>query len=257
MTYIFHFQIGSYALNPKVARDLSLLDEDASRANFLPYIDNFLAECFAKLSLSAFESNTMIAAKLLAPNWSSIHWHLTNNAQVFGTNFIVTCGGFRNAPHRDRDATGFSMGVWGLIDSETGELLRPKERLKLLDDAKKVKSKCDALGARFNISNIVINLDAADVVLMTFNTKVTHNTTHPDIQTGNRKSNSSKIGISSGRRKVTRCATSTQVSSSTAIAMNKIANIRGNLGKEEWKNRRKSLGRNYGDQIEERKAVLS
>ncbi|KAG0151922.1 hypothetical protein CROQUDRAFT_36139, partial [Cronartium quercuum f. sp. fusiforme G11] len=68
--------------------------------NFIS-IDNFLAEIFGTLSLSAFTANSMLASSLAAPSWLFKDWCKTANVNVFGINFVLTCGGFRNAPHID------------------------------------------------------------------------------------------------------------------------------------------------------------
>lgn len=111
---------GPYALNSYTGSDPDLMREDCIRQDTLPFVENFHAERTASLSLHAFDSNAKLAAKTSAPSWASKRWNKTPNSQVFsGSNVIVTSGGFRNAPHIDHDATGYSSGFFALIDAHT------------------------------------------------------------------------------------------------------------------------------------------
>lgn len=241
--YFGDFNLGPYTLNSKVSLNLSLLQEDQDHAEKLVDIDNFLAEMFATLSLSAFRSNSMLAVSLSAPSWSFTKWHESSNGQVFGTNMVLTCDGFRNSLHTDRDETNYSLGFWGIVDKNTGRLITSQERQSLLQRAQQPESHCNALGAKFHIGNITVHLDSADVVMMVFNTQILHQTTHPDLQSG---------GDCFGGN-LTRCATSSQISKTSALALGKIANCRGDMGDEEWLEVRKYFGKNYCDEVDQKK----
>lgn len=218
---------------------MELLHEDSARAHLLPLIDEFLANIFASLSLSAFQSNAILASLISAPSWSYQNWSQPGNGQVFASNLALTCGGFRNAPHEDRDASNFSLGVWGLVNTKSGKLISSSER-NILIQQNQQGLVCDALGAKFHIGNVVIELDQADVVFMTFNSHIPHFTSHPDI-----------LGGSIGQD-VTRVATSSQISQTISKALEKISNIRGDLGEEEWLEVRDTFGRSYNDELEKK-----
>ena len=109
--------LGTYLLIHKASKNLELLLQDSARAELLPLINDFLANIFASLSLSAFKSNTMLASPLSASSWSFKNCSQTINGQVFGSNLVLTCDGFRNVGHEDRDASNFSLGVWGHVNT--------------------------------------------------------------------------------------------------------------------------------------------
>ena len=114
-------------MNNAVAKDLALLKKDQDLSEKMVYINKFLAEIFATLSLSAFQSNSMVAASISAPPFSSLQWHESPNGQVFGTNCVLTCDGFSNIMHTDQDVTLYSLGVWGIVDKKTGRLITSQE----------------------------------------------------------------------------------------------------------------------------------
>ena len=215
-----------------VTPNLALLKQDEARAAKLVNVNNFLAGIFASLSLSAFHSNSMLAKSLSAPSWSWTQWDGSPNSQVFGTNCVLTCDGFRNASHIDRDETGYALGFWGIVDQQTGRLISSQERLNLLREARKAGFHCNALGAKFHVGKLTVDLDAADVVTMVFNTRFHHQTTHLD-----NKRSSGGLGAN-----FTRCAMSNQITKSAAIALHKVAGCRGGLGEKKWLEVQKLLG---------------
>ena len=230
-----------------VAKDLALLKKDQDRSKKLVYINNFLAEIFATLSLSAFQSNSMVAASISAPAFSSPQWHESPNGQVFGTNCVLTCDGFRNTMHKDRDETLYSLGFWGIVEEKTGRLITHQERLNLLKLNKDPQFHCNALGAKFHVGNVTVELDSADVVTMVFNSQIYHQTTHPTNQ-------STQSGFG---RNFTRCATSTQISKTVAVALRKIASFRGDLSEAEWRIVKGDYGKDYDHEVDQKKKSLS
>ena len=105
----------------------------------------------------------------------------------------------------DNDESKYSLCIWGIIHSYTGHLIKSEERKKLLQDHHQ-GSVCEGLGAEFNLGNIVVNLDAADVVAMVFNTQICHYTSHHDLP------------HHSSFKKVSRYATSGQITKSVVSA---------------------------------------
>ena len=103
-----------------VAKDLQLLEEDQDQSEKLIYINNFLAKVFAALSLLAFRSNSMLAASLSSPSWSSTQWDGSENSQGFGTNCGLKCDRFRNSIHTDNDESLYSLAFWGIVEEQTG-----------------------------------------------------------------------------------------------------------------------------------------
>ncbi len=97
------FFIGTYSLNNMVTENLVLLQKDQDQSEKFIYVNNFLTDIFATLSLSAFTSNSMLAASLSTPSWSSTQCDGSQNSLIFGTNCVLACDGFRNTKHTDRD----------------------------------------------------------------------------------------------------------------------------------------------------------
>ena len=157
---------------------------------------------------------------------------------------VLTLGGFRNSKHSDNDESGYSLGVWGLVKSTYGQLISSEERRYLIEQKNKGYF-CEALGAKFHIGNVVVDLDSADVVMMTFNSKVDHYTSHPTNTGGSLGSD------------VTRSATSHQISRSVAIALRELCNVGDDFSVEEWLDARKNYGRSYEEMVEDKINKLS
>lgn len=83
-------------------------------------IRDFLAERFGSLAFSVFISNIQLAFDANVPGFDDLEWQDTPNGLVFASNLIVTCDGFFNKPHQDKDHTRYSFGINCLIDRKTG-----------------------------------------------------------------------------------------------------------------------------------------
>lgn len=90
----------------------------------LPAIERFLKERFIKLSTTACENNCQTADDLNCPSWAASHFFSRPNGQTFGSNVVITRDEFANVAHKDRDATGHSIGLFGLAHRDTGHLYR-------------------------------------------------------------------------------------------------------------------------------------
>lgn len=104
----------------------------------LPDIERFLKERFIKLSTTTYEKNCETAAEVNSPSWAASNFFSRPNGQTFGANLVVTRDGFANAAHKDRDATGHSLGLFGLVHRDTGQLYRDvsdQSRAWRVDDA--------------------------------------------------------------------------------------------------------------------------
>ncbi len=189
----------------------------------------------------------MLAASLSATSWSSTQWDKSPNSQVFAANCVLTCDGFRNAMHTDLDKSLYSLGCWGILEEKTGRLITSQERMKLLKLNEEPGFHCNALGAKFQVGPVIVELDSADVVTMVFNTQIDHQTTHPTI-----KPPGSGFGGN-----FTRCAISSQISRTVASALRKISSCQGDMSKEEWEVVRESFGKSYGNEANKLKEKLS
>ncbi|EGG04937.1 uncharacterized protein MELLADRAFT_107956 [Melampsora larici-populina 98AG31] len=112
------------------------MEADLKRQGNLPQIESFFAEQFSGLLLSAFESNATIAARVQAPSWGNDSFYVSPNAKVFGSNITVTFDKFANKKHKDRDASKYAFGFFGLVDGLTA----------LVDRIDKVRCLCAEMG---------------------------------------------------------------------------------------------------------------
>ena len=138
------------------------------------------------------------------------------------------------------------LWVLGLsLTQQLDDSLPLKNEKKLIHDYETRGIVCNGLGAKFHIGNVVVHLDEADVVAMTFNSHVRHFTTHPDLQNDAYDS------------EITRCGTSNEIAKTVVTALDKIANVRGDLSDVEWVELRPKYGRSYGDELEKKKKIVN
>lgn len=177
----------------------------------------------------------MLSASLSAPSWSSTRWYETQNSQVFGTNFVLTCDGFRNHSQVDWDESGFSLDFWGIVENQNGQLIRSQEESDLLKHAHQSGLHWNALGSKFYFGNVTVLLYSADVFMMVFNTEIPHQKTHPDYQRSG----------GDFAQNLTRCATSSQISKTVSSSLKRISDCGGDMKEDTWMNFRKKLGKSY------------
>lgn len=128
-------------------------------------IRDFWARRFASLSLTVFKTNLALASEARVQGFDEVNWQFTPNGSVFASNLVVTCEGFNNSPHIDRDHTQYAFGMFGLIDHKTGE---PYDR-KQGNNIGKIK------GAKFCLEDFGIEVDFCGcngVYEMVWDTKV-------------------------------------------------------------------------------------
>ncbi len=82
---------------------------------------------------------------------------------------------------------------------------------------------------------------------MVFNTQIYDQTTNPKKK---------KTGSGFGGN-FTRCATSSQISKTVALALEKISSFRADMSPGEWKAFQEKLGKHYNDELEKKKKVFS
>jgi hypothetical protein len=177
---------------------------------YLPYINHFLAEKFASLSIGAFQSNCEQAAKCSAPSSKSIF--KSPNGCVFGFNFVITRDEFANKEHVDKNHSGYTFGLFSLIHQDTGRLYQSGRTSK----------HGYTKGAQFVFpdDNFEINFDACDgVVEMVWASNIRHYSTH------SRNFTHDHQPIEPEEAKITQFGSSCQIATSIVQCLNQIPDM--------------------------------
>lgn len=103
------------------------IESDQDRMKQFHLIQDFWAERFGLLSMFIFQTNLDLASEADVPGFEDIEWQYTQNGKVFASNLVVTCDGFYNEAHVDKDRTRYSFGMFCLANRKTG---RPHEKAK-------------------------------------------------------------------------------------------------------------------------------
>lgn len=120
-------------------------------------IRDFWAERFSALSLSIFKTNLALALQARVPGFDNLNWQYTPNGRVFASNLVVTCDGFSNHSHTDRDHTRYAFGMFGLVLRATGE---PYDKEKGVKVGNKEPIKLgDVRGATFRMDDFGISVE--------------------------------------------------------------------------------------------------
>lgn len=219
------------------------MEKDLKRQKNLPYIQNFLAGRFSSLALGAFRSNHELCAKLGVCWAAKRFFNKSPNGRAFGANFVMTRDEWYNKLHKDRDATGYSYGLFGLIHRTTG---KPYRRGKTSRHGY-VK------GGYFSFPeyNISVGFEHCDgVVEMVWATDVEHQTTSSSTFNANGERVDPKDS------KITRFGSSCQVSKSIVQRINKLNTLRGDMDDEAWELFCESKIENYVNDIKRKCQVL-
>jgi hypothetical protein len=119
-------------------------------------IRDFWAEWFSTLSFKVFKTNVALALIAKVPGFHELRWQLTQNGLVFASNLVVTCEGFYNYSHTDKDHTRYGFGMWGLILKASGE---PYDKEKGVENSEKERVKLgEVKGANFCIDSFGIEV---------------------------------------------------------------------------------------------------
>lgn len=113
--------IGVYAMSAFTATKMDRMLTDKQRMERFHIIRDFLAGRFASLSLYVFKTNLAIGLITEIPGFDDVEWQHTPNGMVFASNIAVSCDGFANRIHIDRDHTRYAFGLFSLINRATGQ----------------------------------------------------------------------------------------------------------------------------------------
>lgn len=235
---------GQYTWNEATAADYRKMEADLKRQGNLPAIESFFAERFSGLSLAAFQSNATLAARTNAPSWANESFYVSPNAQVFGSNITVTFDEFANKKHKDRDASKYAFGFFGLIDRATGEFYHRGS----------TAPRGNTLGARFVLDdyNFDINLDATDgIIEMLWNSQAHHHTTPSRTYDSNSKQ------IPPQEAEITRFACSTQIAQGLVNRLDKVKSMRSEMSDEAWLDYTSTVLTGYKEQAHKKMKALA
>jgi hypothetical protein len=111
---------GAYAISAFTATMEDCMLTDRERMERFHKIRDFLAGRFASLSLFVFKTNLAIGLVTNVPGFDHVEWQDTPNGMVFASNLVISCDGFANRVHIDKDHTRYAFGLFGLINRTTG-----------------------------------------------------------------------------------------------------------------------------------------
>lgn len=123
--------VGAYAMSAFTATSMDRMLTDQERMTQFHKIRDFLAGRFASLSLYVFKTNLALGLLTQVPGFDDVKWQETPNGMVFASNIAVSCDGFANCIHFDRDHTRYAFGLFCLINRLTGQPVSKEEAAQL------------------------------------------------------------------------------------------------------------------------------
>ncbi|KAH9808378.1 hypothetical protein DFH28DRAFT_910146 [Melampsora americana] len=233
---------GAYVLNVKTRSHPQLIKQDIDRMRLMPDVDRFISELFAYLSLSQFKANLQLAQQY-GVSWASPTFFNTVSQSSCGSNLVITRDEFANASHPDPDASGCAIGLFCLMERDSGRVIYPQET----DNPPPYHIK----GAYFHLDdyNTKIRLSHYPKIIV-WNTKTYHHSSH------------SQTLDSSGQRVTPQQANLTNFGSSIQVSQTIVDRIRGmrkkkvGMSDEVWNDFKQRRVNNYSDEIEKRLKAL-
>ncbi|EGF97295.1 uncharacterized protein MELLADRAFT_114445 [Melampsora larici-populina 98AG31] len=198
---------GPYVLNERTRSNPQLIKQDVDRMKLMPSIDKFISNLFSYLVLSQFKANLKIAEEY-GISWASPTFFNTLDQSSCGSNLVITQDEFANESHQDPDASGCAIGLFCLMEHDSGRVIHP--------EATSPSAPYRINGAYFHLDNYntKIRLSHHPKVVV-WNTKMHHHSSHS--QTVN----------SSGKRVTPKQANLTNFGSSIQVSKTIVDRIRG------------------------------
>ncbi|EGG12113.1 uncharacterized protein MELLADRAFT_89366 [Melampsora larici-populina 98AG31] len=117
---------GPYVLNAQTLSKPQLIKQDIERMKLMPSVDKFISQLFAYLVLSQFKANLELAQQY-GVSWASTTFFNTLDKSSCGSNLVITRDEFANESHQDPDASGCAIGLFCLMERDTGKVIHPQE----------------------------------------------------------------------------------------------------------------------------------
>ncbi|EGG11769.1 uncharacterized protein MELLADRAFT_102217 [Melampsora larici-populina 98AG31] len=117
---------GAYVLNTNTRSDPHLIMQDIQRMKLLPTIDKFISKLFANLVFSQFKAN-LVLRQQYGVYWASPKVLNTSSKSSVGSNLVITRDEFANELHEDPDASGCAIGLFCLMERDSGNVIYPND----------------------------------------------------------------------------------------------------------------------------------
>ncbi|KAH9813951.1 hypothetical protein DFH28DRAFT_1128078 [Melampsora americana] len=233
---------GPHVLNERTRSKPQLIKQDIDRMKLMPSVDKFISELFAYLVLSQFKGNLELAQEY-GISWASPNFFNNLKQCSCGSDLVITQDEFAHESHQDPDASGCAIGLFCLMDRDSGKVIRPEETSSLLP--------YHIEGAYFHLDN--------------YNTKIclSH---HPKVIVWNTKmhhhSSPSETFHSSGKQVTPKKANLTNFGSSIQVSKTIVDQICGmrkkqaGMSDKAWNTFKNQCVNNYADEINKRLTAL-
>ncbi|KAH9808383.1 hypothetical protein DFH28DRAFT_1196526 [Melampsora americana] len=147
-----------------------LIMQDIQRMKLLPTVEKFISKLFANLVFSQFKANLALGQKY-GISWASAKLLNTMYKSSFGSNLVITRDEFANDSHQDPDASGCAIGLFCLMERDSGNVIYPNHT--------STPPPFHIEGAYFHLDkyNTKIRLSHSPKVMI-WNTKTLHHSSH-------------------------------------------------------------------------------
>ncbi|EGF97286.1 uncharacterized protein MELLADRAFT_86101 [Melampsora larici-populina 98AG31] len=233
---------GAYVLNIRTRSHPQLIKQDIDRMKIMPDVDKFISDLFSYLVLSQFKANLQLAQQY-GVSWASAKFFNSVSQSSCGSNLVITRDEFANASHPDLDESGCAIGLFCLMERDSGKVIYPQET--------KNPAPYHIEGAYFHLDNYNTKIRLSHhPKIIVWNTKTYHHSSH------------SQTLDSSGKRVSPQQANLTNFGSSIQVSKTIVDRIRGmrkekdNMSDEVWEDFKQRRVNNYSDEIEKRLKLL-
>ncbi|KAH9813112.1 hypothetical protein DFH28DRAFT_897517, partial [Melampsora americana] len=103
-----------------------LIKQDIDRVRFIPAVSKFISKLLACLVLSQFKANLKVRQDY-GVSWASSTFINTIDQSSCGSNLVITRDEFANTSHPDSDACRCAIGLFCLMECNSGRIIHPKD----------------------------------------------------------------------------------------------------------------------------------
>lgn len=229
-------------MNERTRSNPQLIKQDIDRMKLLPSVEKFISELFSYLVLSQFTANLKLAQEY-GISWASPTFFNKLEQSSCGSNLVITRDKFANKSHQDLDASGCAIGLFCLMERDTGRVIHPQEAGS--------SSPYHIKGAYFHLDNYKrqIRLSHHPKVVV-WNTKMHHHSSYSQTV------NSSGKPVSPKKANLTNFGSSIQVSQTIVDWIWGMRKKQAGMSDMSWNDFKSKRVNNYSDEINKRLTAL-
>ncbi|KAH9807715.1 hypothetical protein DFH28DRAFT_1100499 [Melampsora americana] len=233
---------GAYVLNTKTRSTPHLIMQDIQRMKLLPTVEKFISKLFANLVFSQFKANLALGQKY-GISWASAKLLNTMDNSSFGSNLVITRDEFANDSHQDPDASGCAIGLFCLMERDSGNVIYPNHT--------STPPPFHIEGAYFHLDkyNTKIRLSHSPKVMI-WNTKTLHHSSHSQTL------NLSGDQVTPEQANLTNFGSSVQVSQTIVDRIKGMNKKQGGMSDQKRQAHQKERVKDYAEEITSRLTEL-